>query len=630
MGTQAVSERGDGDSRRRFQKRVLGDLLALERMLDQGAFESGVRRIGAEQELSLVGPDREPAPVADRVIEAVGDPHVVCELARFNLEINCDPLVLGGECFSRLHQDLDRALAQVRLAALRENAEPILVGIVPTIAIEHLGLENLTPRPRYFELNRRLTELRGGAHALHLRGVDDLSVRHDSIMLESVNTSFQVHLQVTPDEFATAYNVAQLVAAPLLAASGNSPLLLGRRLWHETRIAVFVQSIDTRRPEDQRRDEAARVRFGEGWVDSILDLYREDLSRLRSLCLDESHEDALAELAAGRVPRLRALGMHNSTVYRWNRACYGVTDGVPHLRIENRVLAAGPSVRDEVANAAFWVGMVLGGIRRWGDVRTSVHFEDVASNFVAAARVGLATRFRWLDGSFVAADRLILDDLIPVAREGLIDAGVNGADAEACLQVIVDRVTSGHTGSQWTLSSLRNMTRGRPFAGHLAAIADSTITMQASGEPVSRWPLAPACASRVSNPTKARAGQVMSPALITVRPDDLARMAFEMMTWRNIHHIMVEDDDHRLIGVVLRSDLEQNDPRDRAVADVMRQGVPTVDPATSLSEAAARVGQSGLSCVAVLCDERLQGVLTRVDIEALGLGTSSAGGHGAV
>ncbi|MFG0275369.1 MAG: glutamate-cysteine ligase family protein [Phycisphaerales bacterium] len=365
MGVQEVGT-GDADRSARFMRRLLDDLRALERMIEAGQVERGVRRIGAEQELVLVDARWDPAPYAVDVLERLDDPSITTEVARFNLECNLDPLPLEGDCFARMEAALHAALGRIRDAAAPDGARPVLTGILPTLRLAHLGRDNITPRPRYYALDDAISAARRGKYEIYIKGADELTLSHDSVMLEGLNTSFQVHYQVAPEEFAPVYNIAQAVAAPVLAACANSPVLFGKRLWRETRIAIFQQVVDTRGDTPHGRDSVARVRFGERWINrSALEIFHDDVARFRALLVPEdSGEDSLAELEAGRIPKLRALQAFNSTVYRWNRACYGVTGGVPHLRIEGRIFPAGPTVLDEVATAAMWIGLLAAGPAR--------------------------------------------------------------------------------------------------------------------------------------------------------------------------------------------------------------------------------------------------------------------------
>ncbi|MDX1647633.1 MAG: hypothetical protein R3304_10850, partial [Longimicrobiales bacterium] len=373
---QDITDRTEAPERTRaFTKALLRDVMALERMLEEGCFESGIRRIGAEQEMFLVNRAWRPNSAAMDVLAEVEGPFTT-ELALYNLEANAEPLRLEGSCFRRMEARLNELVSHGREIAAPMGAEIALIGILPTLSKSDVTLENITPKARYHALNDAFAKARGGEpYKLRIQGSDELYTEHHSVMLESCNTSFQVHLQVDPDDFATVYNVAQLVTAPAMAAAVNSPVLFGKLLWEETRIALFQQSIDTRRGSVHMRDVSPRVRFGEEWIaDGLMDLVLEDVTRFRVLISREVDEDPIAMLDAGEVPSLHALSLHNGTVYRWNRPCWGVRDGIAHLRIECRVLPSGPTIVDEVANMAFWIGLVLGGVEEYGDIRSRIDF----------------------------------------------------------------------------------------------------------------------------------------------------------------------------------------------------------------------------------------------------------------
>ncbi|HEX8339168.1 MAG TPA: hypothetical protein VF621_20775, partial [Pyrinomonadaceae bacterium] len=387
MGEQDVEQDLDERQQRAYVKALLDDLRALELMLEGGLVESGVRRVGSEQEMFLVDSNLGPSPVAEEVLGRVNDERFVAEIARFNLEANLTPRLLEGRCFSLMEEELTEVLRLAREGARACGAEVLLGGILPTLAVSDLGAENITPRPRYHELNRVIGDLRGGTFSAYIKGRDELHISHDNILLASCSASFQVHLQVNPREFAAQYNLAQAIAAPALAAAVNSPLLFGRRLWHETRVALFQHSNDSRTSAQQARSQPPRVGFGEGWLkDSVIELFREQITRFRVIMTNLPDEDPLAVLARGGVPSLSALRLHNGTIWPWNRACYGVSEGRPHLRIENRALPAGPTLLDEVANAAFFVGLMTALPGEYGEVSGRMAFDDAKANFFAAAR----------------------------------------------------------------------------------------------------------------------------------------------------------------------------------------------------------------------------------------------------
>ncbi|TVP77916.1 MAG: CBS domain-containing protein [Gemmatimonadales bacterium] len=607
---------------RAFTRAILRDLQALERILDQGLITEGQRHVGAEQELFLVGPGWRPAPLGQEVLARLGDGPFTPELALFNLEVNLPPEPLTGNAFSRMEEALEGYLDQVREAAEAEGAKVVLSGTLPTLMKSDLTLEQITPEPRYRALNEALTRMRGGEYHLRIEGIDELIVRHDSVMLEACNTSCQVHLQVSPSEFATMYNVAQLVAGPVLAVAVNSPLLFGRRLWAETRIALFQQSLDTRSATPYVRDMAPRVRFGDDWVrESMVELFTTDLSRFRVLLAGPVPEDPLEKLARGEMPGLEALQMYNSTLYRWNRPCLGVKDGVAHLRIESRALPAGPSVADQVANAAFWIGLVLGIAREHGNPSGAFPFEEAKSNFMAAARDGLRAGLRWLDGEVWSASRLILDRLLPLARAGLEEAGISREDRDRTLGIIEARVRTGRTGSDWILASLAEMGESGTRSERLAALTAASEARQRSRKPVHEWELATIGEAGGWTHTYLRVEQYMNTRPVTVNEDELVDLVAFVMDRQGIRHIPVEDHEQRLVGLVsyrslLRSLAERGGEGldgPIPVREVMEPRPVTVRPETPTLEAIQLMRARGVACLPVVQDERLVGLVTERD-----------------
>ncbi len=623
MGTQDVEREEDAAELRSFISHLLRDVQALERMLAQGMIESGVHRIGAEQELFLVDAARRPAMLAMELLERVADPHYTTELGLFNLEINLDPLVFGGDCLSRLEQQLQSTLQRLREAAHERGAEVVLVGILPTLRKSDLALAHMAPRPRYRALNEVLTQLRGGDYEFRLKGADELDIRHDSVMLESGCTSFQVHYQVEPAEFAQCYNLAQLVTAPLLAAAANSPLLFGRRLWRETRIPLFQQSIDTRRAGHHMRERAARVSFGQNWVrESILELIREDLARFRVLLGVSLEEDSLEVLARGGLPTLPALRTHNGTVYRWNRPCFGVGEGRAHIRIENRVLPSGPTVLDEVANAAFFLGMLRGGQEAYGDVGASMPFHDAEANFLAAAQRGLRAQFTWVDGTPAPADELIRRELLPLAWQGLRAAGLDSADVDRYLGVIEQRVASRQNGASWLLRSLADMQGADTQDALLSALTAATATRQWEGKPVHEWPLARVEEGRGGKPHALRIEEFMTTDLITVHPDEPMDLVIRLMDWRRIRHVPVEDEEGKVAGLLSCFEALRQwgpaapdaDGEPVPVREVMQPDPVTIAPEATVTEAVARMREASSDYLLVVKEERLVGIVTESDI----------------
>jgi CBS domain-containing protein len=614
------------EQQRAFMRALLNDLHALEEMLQRGLFETGVRRIGAEQEMFLVDARLRPAPVSVELLERVQDPRLTTEIARFNLEANLSPLVLAGDCFSRLENEIRAVVGLARQHAQALGADVLLAGILPTLRQSDLGLENLTPIPRYFELNNAITNLRGGPVFIHIKGLDEIRLTHENVLMEACNTSFQVHLQVAPAEFAQVYNLAQLVTAPVLAAAANSPVLFGQRLWHETRLALFQHSVDARGEGHLARNAPRRVQFGSGWVnESILELFKEDIARFRVILTANQDEDAMAALARGDIPQLYNLRLHNGTVWRWNRPCYGVANDQAHLRIENRVLPAGPTIVDEVANAAFFIGLLCALPEEYGDIRSRLAFDDAKANFVAAARQGLQAQFRWLGGQNYTARTLILNQLLPLARQGLRAQGVGREEVDKYLGLVHERVGTGQTGAQWVLGSLAGLGENTPREAAQHAVTAALLANQKADAPVHQWPLLQATDAEKDWASRFQTvGQIMSTDLFTVRPDDLVDLAANVMEWRHVRHVPVENDQGQIVGLVshrtllrlLARGLPQANLEPLAVRDVMISNPLTVTPATPTLVAMNLMRSEKVGCLPVIERGCLVGIVTAYDFLA--------------
>jgi CBS domain-containing protein len=603
-----------------FMKAVLDDLRALAFMLANGCLETGVVRIGAEQELFLIDRDLRPAPISLEVLQHANDKRLTTEIARFNLEANLTPLLLSGTCLREMKSELEGLISKTRTSAATLGADVLLAGILPTLRKSDLTLENLTPVSRYHELDRGVIRLRGGPFSIHIKGLDELQITHDNIMMESCNTSFQIHFQTDPADFVAHYNVAQAITAPVLAAAVNSPVLFGHRLWQETRVALFQHSTDERSRPQLARSHPTRVSFGDGWLQqSVIALFHDQISRFRPIMITEPDEDPFQVLARGEIPQLSALRMHNGTVWRWNRACYGVADGVGHLRIENRALPSGPTIVDEIANAAFFAGLMLALPREYGDISQRMLFDDAKSNFFRAARHGLDAQFNWIDGQGYPASSLVLDHLLPLARQGLSDAKVEPGDIDKYLGIIEERVTSRQTGARWVLKSLANMPPG-PKDNGLRQLTATMLALQKKEQPAHTWPLERPEAVDWAQGYRT-VGQFMSTDLFTVQPDDLIDLAASVMDWRHIRHVPVEDDNGALVGLITHRNLlhlvstgrrEQNMTL-VTVREIMVTNPLTVSPTTPTWEAITIMREQRIGCLPVVEGNQLVGIITSYD-----------------
>lgn len=616
MGDQSVNIGLESDVRTRFVHHLLKDVRSLEIMLEKGMIESGVYRIGAEQEFCLISKNWRPQKNAQKILKALNDNHFTTELARFNLEINLDPFELKGDCFDAVEKQLRTLLNKAKSEAQKHNTLVLLTGILPTISKTELAFNFMTPQPRYWALNEMVKGLRGTDFHLHIKGVDELAITHDSVLMEACNTSFQMHLQVSPEDFVDSYNWAQAIAAPVLGVCTNSPLLLGRELWSETRIALFQQSLDTRISSYALKDQVARVSFGEQWeTGTAADVFKNDIAHHKVLLAKDIEEDSIRVLEAGGIPKLQALNLHNGTIYRWNRPCYGVGNGKPHLRIENRYLPSGPTVQDEMANLAFWVGLMMGRSETYSNLTNSMDFRDIKSNFIRAARNGKESVLRWREREVSVRD-LTTRELLPIAYEGLRKVRVDQEKSNELLGIIEKRAI-GQTGAKWSISGYRKLRKSMKQDDALLALTKSMYENQETEKPIHEWP------DVSDQPHKhehaSQVGHIMSTRLFTVYEDDVAEMATQIMQWKNIHHVPVEDKNGEVTGILTWTHMKRFQEMgsytgEERVGDVMNGKVFLGYPEMPITEAIELMKKNEIGCLPIVQNKHLVGIVTITDL----------------
>lgn len=620
MGEQKVSLVKGARQMQKFVRSLLKDVRSLEYMLENDWFDNDVTRIGAEQEMVLVDKESfKPAPIAMQALESMSEyPWVETELATFNLETNLEPRVFEGKCFSLLQEENSYKLNKIQEKLDEHNVSLVLTGILPTFRKYHLSMDYLTPKKRYFALMDAInSQLIGPSYQLKLDGIDEVSLKHDSPMLEACNTSFQVHLQVSSKEFVKKYNIAQAVTGPIIAIAANSPIVFGKRLWHESRIAMFQQALDTRSSHDHMRERMPRVSFGDDWLkDSVLEIYKEDISRFRVLISSDVEEDSQAMIEKGEVPKLRALQVHNSTVYRWNRPCYGISDnGKPHLRIECRVIPSGPTVTDEVANACFWLGLVEGLALEVDEISEHIQFADISDNFKKASKYGLDSKFTWFDDKKISARDLILQELIPIARKGLHAMKVDPTDIDKYLSVIQSRAENHMTGARWMLRSFTDL-KGKTYTDEALSILTATIIEnQISGKLVHDWKIPKANMLANYKPSHLLVSEFMETDVFTVHENDLLEFAAAMLEWKAKQAIAIEDAKGQFVGLinskrVLKHLVAKKGRKTLLVKDVMDTNPDIISEKDNIHDALKKLRKSDYDCLPVLRGGELVGLVT--------------------
>jgi hypothetical protein len=490
----------DGFSRRdraRYRRKVQRCLDTLGRMLADGGFSFPRRQIGLEVELNLVDAGMRPSMTNVEVLDALDSPSFTTELSQHNIELNVPPRPLAGDSLLALEHDLLDYLGNAADKASRSAARLAMIGILPTLTQEHFDQKWITDSARYTMLNDQIFASRGEHMILSLDGAalegqqpERLRAYAESILPEAACTSVQLHLQVAPEEFAAHWNAAQCLAGVQVAVGANSPFLLGKALWHETRIPLFLQATDTRPEELKNQGVRPRVWFGERWITSIFDLFEENVRYFPGLLPETDAEDPVEALDAGQAPKLTELRLHNGTVWRWNRPVYDLVGGKPHLRVENRVLPAGPTVLDVMANAAFFYGAERALAEAERPVWTRMSFQSAEENLYAGARNGFDANLYWPGLGWVGPDELVLRVLLPLAYEGLRRAEVASRVIDRYLGVIEQRCLTRHNGAWWqrsavTLAERNGADRETALSGMLAKYLEFATT----GEPVHQWPV---------------------------------------------------------------------------------------------------------------------------------------------
>ncbi|AVL99641.1 glutamate--cysteine ligase [Gordonia iterans] len=502
MGEDVDRQHFTGADRVRFRSQVSRGTQAIARMLADGLFTDHGRPpeplLGMEVELNLIDAAANPSMGNAEVLAAIADPDYQTELAQFNLEINVSPRpFVGGDTVS-LEQGLRSSLNRAQAAAESTGNHLVMVGMLPTLQSEHFAHHWISANPRYDLLNEQIFAARGEDIELDITGIplspggdiERLHTTTDSILPEAACTSLQLHLRTAPEDFAAHWNAAQAIAGVQVAIAGNSPFLGGKALWHETRIPVFEQATDTRPLELKNQGVRPRVWFGERWINTIFDLFEENIRYFPALLPVSTDVDPLTVLEEGGIPHLDELRLHNGTVYRWNRPVYDVVDGQAHLRVENRVLPAGPTVVDIMANAAFYYGVVRGLVEQELPVWSKMSFDAARENLTAGAHWGMEGQLYWPDVGWIRPDELTLRILLPLAERGLTAYGVSDKAKSRYLGIIHGRCVTKQTGSVWQ----RRSVAAREAAGQdrrraLHGMLTDYVALMHEGEPVHNWPV---------------------------------------------------------------------------------------------------------------------------------------------
>ncbi|MEV0036953.1 glutamate--cysteine ligase [Streptomyces sp. NPDC050804] len=496
MGEKVDPDGSDLSDRRKYRRKLQQCLAVLGRLLAEERFDRPKNLMGLEIELNLAGSDGMPRMMNGEVLARIASGDFQTELGMFNMEVNVAPHRLSGRVFDQLAEELRAGLGYAHRKASEVDAGIVMIGILPTLGRHDVVSANLSDVHRYTLLNDQMVAARGEDFTLDIEGVERLTCTSSSIAPEAACTSVQLHLQVTPDRFADVWNAAQAMASVQVALGANAPFLFGRELWRESRPPLFEQATDTRPPELKAQGVRPRTWFGERWIESAYDLFEENLRYFPPLLPICDDVDPLRVLDEGGMPELQELTLHNGTVYRWNRPVYEVADGAPHLRVENRVLPAGPTVTDVIANAAFYYGLVRALAEDARPVWTRLPFAEAAANFDNACRHGIDAELRWprpgraAGITTVPVVKLVRDELLPLAAAGLDAWQIEPADRDFYLGVIEGRCNRRMNGASWQVETFHQaLESGLERDAALAATTRRYAELMHRGEPVHTWPV---------------------------------------------------------------------------------------------------------------------------------------------
>ncbi len=492
MGEDVEDTTFDRQDRQRYREKLRRCLDVFARMLSEAKFDFERPLTGLEIELNLVDGEHDPAMRNAAVLQQIANPDYQTELAQFNIEINVQPRSLRDESAEELESELRASLNDAESRARSVGAHIVMIGMLPTLTPEHLTAASLSANPRYRLINEQIFAARGEDLHISIDGPERLNAYADTIAPEAACTSVQFHLQVSPQDYAPTWNAAQCIAGVQLALGANSPFLFGKELWRETRVALFEQATDTRPQELKEQGVRPRVWFGERWITSVFDQFEENVRYFPALLPLCDPEDPVAVLDAGDTPQLAELRMHNGTIYRWNRPVYDVYRGKPHLRVENRVLPAGPTVVDILANGAFYYGMLRALTAQDRPLWSQLSFPTAFDNFEAGARHGIDAQLFWPGLGEVPGSELVLRKLLPMAHHGLTEWGVASTVTDRLLGIIEQRCIAHQNGAEWQARVFHHIDERRQPLDRRESLREMLrryVELMHSNEPVGSWPL---------------------------------------------------------------------------------------------------------------------------------------------
>ncbi len=470
MGDEISKDHFTSEDYQQFRQKLDRETEFVRGLFAKNRFDNQTNKLGYELELCLINADGSPAPLNKQVLEKADNPLFTYELAKYNLEINGNAFDLEPGVFESIEKDLSLLFAQVQQAASAFGIEAGMFGVLPSLGSEHLNSDHfMSDLFRYHLLDQRIMEMRERPVHLELHGNEHLTLEKNGVMLEALSTSLQTHWQFPFDEAVDSYHAALWASVAMLAVSANSPLVMAKQCWQESRIAIFKQAVDTRNPQEIEDAIIPRVHFGKGYISSWLELFEDN----------DYYSPILPETRDTAVEKLHHFNFHNGTIWRWVRPILGCVDGIYHLRLELRVTPSGPTEIDTMANMVFFIGLIE-GLKQTPEDLTRIPFNMLEKDFYSVAREGLSARVNWCNGEKGSIRDVILESLIPLAETGLQKLGIESSTR--WLDIIEARVDSGQTGANWIL----NYWKKDP---NMSSLVLSYLHNARDNKPVHMWPV---------------------------------------------------------------------------------------------------------------------------------------------
>ncbi len=475
MGQEISRDIYSSDEELEFKEKLKSETSLLNSEIKANEINSESLMCGYEIEGWLVNKDSRPEPASDTLIQRVKDENIVPEISKFNFEINGAPQNFHHQTLSNIQSDIELKWDRCQRVANMSGWDITTIGSLPSVTEQDLTIINMAPHKRYFTLNKKVLEMRGGKPiSLRIQGEELYQNKFPDVMTESAATSMQIHIGTTLEDAKSKYNASIIASSILAGTCANSPFLFKKQLWDESRVPIFEQSVDLDSFRNSFGENIKRVSLGNGYIDKcVSELFIEN---------ELKYDVLIPELFETDPHDYKHLSFHNGTIWRWVRPIISrCENGRTHLRLEQRVPSAGPSNIDMVANMAFTIGLTE-YLAKVDDIEHLIPFYTSKFNFYNACRSGLDTNIIWFNGQHIPLKELVINHLIEPVTKELIAKGMDKGEVNYYIvEVFAKRIKMNINGSNWQKSFVNK------YGKNFNALIGNYIHNQKSGMPIWRW-----------------------------------------------------------------------------------------------------------------------------------------------